>query len=158
MTTTIDTAHESRASEDPELAQLGVDSEVGQLRQVILHRPGLELIRLTPQNREALLFDDVLWPSKARSEHDGFADALTDEWSPTQALADLVTMRETSARPLDEISVCFLGDGRNNVARSVLTSAALLGMDVRIAAPSQLQPSRDLVAQAIAVGSGARFR
>ncbi|WP_201799220.1 arginine deiminase [Subtercola vilae] len=55
---------------------LGVHSEVGRLRQVIIHRPGTELNRLTPENREQLLFDDVLWPSRARSEHDGFADAL----------------------------------------------------------------------------------
>ena len=59
------------------LQPLGVHSEVGRLRQVIVHRPGLELSRLTPLNREELLFDDVLWPSKARSEHDGFADAMS---------------------------------------------------------------------------------
>jgi arginine deiminase len=55
-----------------------VDSEVGQLRQAIVHRPELELKRLTPTNREALLFDDILWVTKARQEHDAFADALRD--------------------------------------------------------------------------------
>jgi arginine deiminase len=55
-----------------------VDSEVGQLRQAIVHRPDLELKRLTPSNREALLFDDILWVKKARQEHDAFADALRD--------------------------------------------------------------------------------
>src|SRR6266702_470197 len=53
-----------------------VDSEVGQLRQVILHRPDLELKRLTPDNAADLLFDDVLWVSEAQAEHDAFADAL----------------------------------------------------------------------------------
>ena len=58
---------------------LGVQSEVGQLRQVIVHRPGLELSRLTPQNIGALLFDDVMWAKKAKEEHDAFAEALRDK-------------------------------------------------------------------------------
>jgi arginine deiminase len=53
-----------------------VESEVGRLRQVILHRPGLELKRLTPDNAADLLFDDVLWVSRAQEEHDAFAGAL----------------------------------------------------------------------------------
>jgi arginine deiminase len=57
---------------------LGVHSEVGQLRQAIVHRPGLELARLTPGNCDELLFDDVLWASKAREEHDAFAQLLRD--------------------------------------------------------------------------------
>jgi arginine deiminase len=55
-----------------------VQSEVGQLRQVILHRPGLELSRLTPQNISGLLFDDVMWARRAKEEHDVFAEALRD--------------------------------------------------------------------------------
>jgi arginine deiminase len=55
-----------------------VDSEVGQLRQVILHRPDLELKRLTPENAADLLFDDVLWVSEAQAEHDAFAETLRD--------------------------------------------------------------------------------
>jgi arginine deiminase len=55
-----------------------VDSEVGTLRQVILHRPELELKRLTPDNAADLLFDDVLWVSEAQAEHDAFAQALRD--------------------------------------------------------------------------------
>lgn len=54
-----------------------VTSEVGRLKRVIVHRPGLELARLTPSNREQLLFDDVLWLERAEEEHDVFADALT---------------------------------------------------------------------------------
>ena len=53
-----------------------VDSEVGVLKQAILHRPGLELSRLTPQNVEDLLFDDVMWADRAREEHDAFAASL----------------------------------------------------------------------------------
>jgi arginine deiminase len=55
-----------------------VQSEVGQLRQVILHRPGLELSRLTPQNIGGLLFDDVMWARRAKEEHDVFAETLRD--------------------------------------------------------------------------------
>ena len=55
----------------------GVHSEVGQLRQVVLHRPGLELSRLTPSNVHDLLFDDVLWAERAQQEHDAFAAALS---------------------------------------------------------------------------------
>jgi arginine deiminase len=56
-----------------------VRSEVGQLRQVIVHRPGLELSRLTPRNVGELLFDDVMWAKKAKEEHDAFAEALREK-------------------------------------------------------------------------------
>jgi arginine deiminase len=56
----------------------GVHSEVGKLRQVMVHRPGLEHARLTPSNAEELLFDDVLWVSKAKSEHDAFREVMRD--------------------------------------------------------------------------------
>jgi arginine deiminase len=59
-------------------ARLHVGSEVGRLRRVLLHRPDLELKRLTPRNKDELLFDDVLWVRRARQEHDQFADALAD--------------------------------------------------------------------------------
>ncbi len=57
---------------------VGVDSEIGALREVIVHRPGLELARLTPGNIAELLFDDVLWASRARGEHDAFVEALRE--------------------------------------------------------------------------------
>ena len=67
------------ASVDAQQAtRLYVGSEVGTLRRVILHRPDLELRRLTPRNKDELLFDDVLWVKRARQEHDAFADALTE--------------------------------------------------------------------------------
>src|ERR671928_1403681 len=55
---------------------LGVHSEVGRLRQVVLHRPGLELERLTPATVHELLFEDVLWAARAKEEHDAFAEML----------------------------------------------------------------------------------
>jgi arginine deiminase len=68
-----------------------VDSEAGRLRRVILHRPDLELKRLTPSNKNALLFDDVLWVRRARQEHDGFADVLRDRGVTVQLFGDLLT-------------------------------------------------------------------
>ena len=58
--------------------ELHVDSEVGRLRQVIVHRPDLELKRLTPTNHDEYLFDDVLWVKRAKQEHDAFAETLRD--------------------------------------------------------------------------------
>ena len=71
--------------------RLHVGSEVGVLRRVILHRPGLEHQRLTPRNREALLFDDVLWVRRARQEHDAFADTLTERGVEVLYLEQLLT-------------------------------------------------------------------
>src|SRR5690349_9876788 len=68
-----------------------VDSEVGRLRQVILHRPGLELSRLTPDNVRDLLFDDILWGKRAREEHYAFAQALRDRGITVHYFADLLT-------------------------------------------------------------------
>jgi len=85
-------------------------------------------------------------------------NGLTDQWHPTQMLADMLTMREHSTKHLDEIAYCYLGDARNNTARSLLVTGALLGMDVRIAAPEHLWPDaelRDTVAK-IAEETGAR--
>ncbi len=85
-------------------------------------------------------------------------NGLTESWHPTQMLADILTMREHCDLPLEQISYCFTGDGRNNVARSLLVTGALLGMDVRIAAPAALQPPADVIetARALAETSGAR--
>jgi arginine deiminase len=67
-----------------------VDSECGRLRQVILHRPGLELGRLTPENIDSLLFDDLLWAKRAREEHDAFAGSLVDRGVAVHYFADLL--------------------------------------------------------------------
>ena len=68
-------------------------------------------------------------------------NGLTDEWHPTQILADFLTFREHVAKPLDEVVFCYLGDARFNMADSYLIGGAKLGMDVRIAAPKSLWPS-----------------
>jgi ornithine carbamoyltransferase len=86
-------------------------------------------------------------------------NGLTDDWHPTQMLADILTMRDHTRKPLAEVGYCYLGDGRNNTASSLLVTGALLGMDVRICAPGPLQPSpgvRD-IARRLAAGSGARL-
>ncbi|MFE1781187.1 arginine deiminase [Streptomyces sp. NPDC059506] len=80
-----------------------VDSEAGRLRRVVLHRPDLELKRLTPTNKDALLFDDVLWVRRARAEHDAFADVLRDRGVEVHLLGDL--LRETLQVPQARASV-----------------------------------------------------
>ncbi len=72
------------------VGRLHVGSEVGRLSRVVLHRPDLELRRLTPSNKDALLFDDVLWVKRARQEHDAFADALRERAVEVLYLADLL--------------------------------------------------------------------
>ncbi len=76
---------------------LHVDSEVGRLRQAILHRPDLELKRLTPTNKDSYLFDDVLWVKRAKQEHDGFAETLRELGVKVHLLDQL--LRETVAVP-----------------------------------------------------------
>jgi arginine deiminase len=68
-----------------------VDSEVGRLRQVVLHRPGLELKRLTPDNAADLLFDDMLWVSRAQEEHDAFAATLRSRGVVVHYYSDMLT-------------------------------------------------------------------
>jgi len=86
-------------------------------------------------------------------------NGLTDEYHPTQVLADLLTMMEHSDRPLHEIALCYLGNGRSNMGDSLLVGAAKLGMDFRMAAPAACQPDRELVVrcQDIATETGARI-
>jgi len=84
-----------------------VQSEVGQLRQVIVHRPGLELSRLTPRNIADLLFDDVMWAKKAKEEHDAFAEALRDQGVRVhyfgQLLGETLELPEGRAFVLDRV-------------------------------------------------------
>jgi len=86
-------------------------------------------------------------------------NGLTDEFHPTQMLADVLTMTEHCPKPLTDIAFAFVGDGRNNVANSLLLAAAKLGMDVRIGAPQALWPAEDHLAmcQDFAAASGARI-
>jgi arginine deiminase len=82
---------QTRGAREESGPRLYVGSEVGRLRRVILHRPDRELRRLTPSNKDELLFDDVLWVRRARLEHDGFADALAERGVEVLYLQDLLT-------------------------------------------------------------------
>jgi ornithine carbamoyltransferase len=86
-------------------------------------------------------------------------NGLTDEFHPTQVLADVLTMVEHCTKPIGEIAFCYLGDARNNMGNSLMAGAAILGMDVRLAAPRSCWPDEALVEQcrAIARKSGARI-
>ncbi|MCZ4095607.1 ornithine carbamoyltransferase [Streptomyces sp. So13.3] len=85
-------------------------------------------------------------------------NGLTDEWHPTQMLADVLTMSEHTDKPLGETAYAYLGDARYNMGNSLLITGALLGMDVRIVAPRQLWPQDSVVAEArrLAETTGAR--
>ena len=80
-----------------------ITSEIGRLRQVVVHRPGLELARLTPQNKEALLFDDILWVERAQEEHDRFADILRGQGVEVLYFRDLLTETLSDTEVRDRI-------------------------------------------------------
>jgi arginine deiminase len=103
---------------------LHVDSEVGQLRRAILHRPDLELKRLTPTNKDDLLFDDVLWVKRAKQEHDGFAETLRE--ADVEVLYFDALLRETLMVP----------KARDYVLDRI--------MDERIYGPLALEPLRGM--------------
>ena len=86
-------------------------------------------------------------------------NGLTDEWHPTQMLADFLTMIEHSGKPASELSYCFMGDGRFNVGRSLLAMGSVMGAEVRICAPKELWPDHDVrdLADARANETGARI-
>jgi len=85
-------------------------------------------------------------------------NGLTDDYHPTQMLADVLTMVEHCDKPVEKIAFCYLGDTRNNVSNSLLAGAAILGMDVRLAGPKECWPDPSLVDQCRALSrkSGAR--
>jgi ornithine carbamoyltransferase len=86
-------------------------------------------------------------------------NGLTDEWHPTQILADFLTFREHVPKPLGDVAFCYLGDARFNMADSYLAGGAKLGMDVRIASPKSLWPRDEIVelARSIADETGAQI-
>ena len=96
---------------------------------------------------------------EALAQHSGVPvwNGLTDQWHPTQMLADVLTMREAHGPDPAGLRYCFVGDGRSNIARSLLVTGALLGADVRVAAPPGLAPPEDVVdlARGLAARSGA---
>jgi ornithine carbamoyltransferase len=87
-------------------------------------------------------------------------NGLTDEFHPTQALADVMTMIEHSPKDLKDMAYCYLGDARNNMGNSLLVVGAKLGMDVRLVAPKSCWPQDDIVTQcrAVAGETGARIK
>ncbi|MFI6519596.1 ornithine carbamoyltransferase [Spirillospora sp. NPDC050679] len=94
------------------------------------------------------------------AEHSGVPvwNGLTDEWHPTQMLADVLTMREHTDKPLSQVTFAYLGDARNNMGHSYVVAGALMGMDVRIVGPKSLWPDQDAVvkpAREIAARTGA---
>ncbi|MFI6497472.1 ornithine carbamoyltransferase [Nonomuraea typhae] len=94
------------------------------------------------------MFDGIEYRGSAQADVEELAaysgvpvwNGLTDEWHPTQMLADMLTMKEHSDKPLHDISFAYLGDARNNMGNSLLVTGAMLGMDVRLVAPKSLQP------------------
>lgn len=86
-------------------------------------------------------------------------NGLTDEFHPTQILADVLTMMEHSDKPLEQIAYCYVGDAHNNMGNSLMIVGCLLGMDVRICGPQSLWPESELVdkARELAAQSGARL-
>ena len=113
------------------------------------------------------MFDGIEYRGFAQSAVETLAEfsgvpvwnGLTDQWHPTQMLADILTMRDHVDKPLEQVAYCYIGDARNNTANSLLPTGALLGMNVRIAAPKDLWPSSEVVhiASTLAAKSGARF-
>ena len=79
-------------------------------------------------------------------------NGLTDEAHPTQALADFMTMREYTDKHLSDLVLAFVGDGKDNVATSLILGAAKVGMDMRIATPRSLWPDEDILSRAIEIG------
>jgi ornithine carbamoyltransferase len=113
------------------------------------------------------MFDAIQYRGSAQSvveelaHHAGVPvyNGLTDDWHPTQMLADALTMLEYADTPSKQVSYAYVGDARNNMGNSLLLIGAKLGMDVRIGAPQPLQPTDELVAlcQEVAQGTGARL-
>jgi ornithine carbamoyltransferase len=85
-------------------------------------------------------------------------NGLTDLWHPTQLLADMLTIRDHSAKPFEDVSLTYVGDARNNTANSLLCVGAMLGLDVRIGAPVALQPTKavQLIAEELSAHSRTR--
>jgi len=112
------------------------------------------------------MFDGIQYRGFAQARVQELADfsgvpvwnGLTDEFHPTQILADVLTMQEHGDRPLPELSYCYLGDARYNMGNSLMVGGALFGMDVRIVAPRALWPSDELIerSRSLAAETGAR--
>jgi arginine deiminase len=117
------TRENRRTLVDVTTPSLGADSEVGQLRTVLLHRPGPELKRLTPRNNDKLLFDGIPWVGRAQEEHDAFAQALGDHGVEVLYLTDLLAETLAVAEARQYCLTAVLNDPRHGDAlRTVLRS------------------------------------
>ena len=113
------------------------------------------------------MYDAIEFRGNAQSDVEELAahagvpvyNGLTNEWHPTQMLADFLTMHESSNKPYDQIAYAYMGDCRFNMGRSLLVTGALMGSDVRLAGPAELHPPKDVVdlAEDIAGRTGARI-
>jgi len=113
------------------------------------------------------MYDAIEFRGSAQAEVEELAahagvpvyNGLTDEWHPTQMLADFLTMGESSHKPYDRIGYAFVGDCRFNMGRSLLVMGALMGADVRLSGPAGLHPPKDVadLARDIAGRTGARI-
>jgi ornithine carbamoyltransferase len=120
---------------DPDSSQIGHKESAADTAQVL-----------------SRMFDAIEFRGKAQATVEELAansavpvyNGLTDEWHPTQMLADFLTMIEHSAKPAHQITYCFMGDGRFNMGRSLLVTGAIMGADVRICAPEALWPDKDV--------------
>jgi len=145
-------AHEGATTTylDPQSSQLGHKESVADTARVLGRMFDALEFRGTKQSDVELL-----------AEHSGVPvfNGLTDEWHPTQMLADALTISEHVDKPLAETAHAFVGDARFNMGRSTLISNALLGMDVRMIAPPGYEPPGDVIDQArtIAETTGARI-
>jgi ornithine carbamoyltransferase len=111
------------------------------------------------------MYDAIEYRGNAQADVETLAEyagvpvynGLTDEWHPTQMLADFLTMHESSGKPYDALTYAFVGDCRFNMGRSLLVTGALMGSDVRLAGPKELHPPKDVVdlAREIAKRTGA---
>jgi ornithine carbamoyltransferase len=107
------------------------------------------------------MYDAIEYRGSGQENVQGLADhagvpvynGLTNEWHPTQMLADFLTMREHASKPLSDVSFAFVGDGRFNMGRSLIVMGALMGCDVRIVGPRDLAPPDEVVAIARGIAS-----
>ncbi len=106
-----------------------VDSEVGRLATVVLHRPGPELARLTPRNNDSLLFDGIPWVQRAQEEHDTFAEALRSRGVEVLYVADLVSEVLTLAQARAELTTAALSDVRLGDTLRAAVADHLAGLD-----------------------------
>jgi arginine deiminase len=153
----------SQAAAAPAATAYGVHSEVGKLRKVMVHRPDLELKRLTPGNHDDLLFDDVLWVRRARQQHDAFADLIRDRGTEVvyleELLAEALVDPKARAWVLDRAVTSFtVGTGIVDEARAYLEEVDATTLADHLIGGLTVQEAGELLrgkqAKGVSVGSG----